>query len=104
MKTWRSFIGWPASLILLISYVLSESACLLIWGNLGGALWVALHFVLMPVLSVVFSRLDNSRGPLGRSSTPVGSAEFVIGSWPHRGDCSKRRSRTSSFYPPFVIK
>ena len=57
MKTWRSFIGWPASLILLISYVLSESACLLIWGNLGGALWVALHFVLMPVLSVVLAVL-----------------------------------------------
>jgi hypothetical protein len=49
---WR-FGGWPASLLLAILYVALELGSFLIGGDSAGFLWVTVHFVVMPLLSLL---------------------------------------------------
>ena len=48
----RRFIGWPASAVLLAFYSVSEWLCWRIGGDSGAFMFVTLHFVMMPLLSV----------------------------------------------------
>ena len=46
-------VGWPASTLLLICNVVAEWFCIrAVGGDAGGFLFVTVHFVLMPVLSL----------------------------------------------------
>jgi hypothetical protein len=49
----KRFVGWPVSILLFISYNVSEWGSRRIGGNLGSFLWVTGHFVLFPILSIV---------------------------------------------------
>lgn len=50
--TRRNFIGWPASVLLLLLNVTSEFICVHLGRDAGPFLWVTVHFILMPLLSI----------------------------------------------------
>jgi len=45
--------GWKVSLILGVAYLLAEFATYKIGGDLGSLLYVTMHFVVMPIASMV---------------------------------------------------